>query len=133
MNNAIRCILVVGALNLAAGVGCGGARSGTRTDATPGLLAYGRAGSDVAGARPARANAVIRVDRVPEEIRRDPMKVVALRRWMMEQIAAQARDIPEERYQRLVRPGLRRAMREAGLSPDDVDYILRDVDYHRGL
>jgi hypothetical protein len=133
MNTTTRCILALAVVNLVPSVGCGGARSQTRGDYPPALIAYARPVSDVPVAPAGRGNTVVKVEPVPQEVLRDPIKLMTLKRWVAMQIDVQARNLPEDRYQRLVRPRLAHELRTAGLSPLDVDYILRDVDYHRSL
>jgi hypothetical protein len=128
-----RRILVVGALDAVLVVGCGGARPEGRPDGTPALIAYAGPVSDVMALRAPRADGRVVVERIPEEILRDPARVVALRRWMEMQIDFQTKGIPEERYQHEVRPRLDHELRGSGLAPADVDFILRGVDYHRSL
>src|SRR5437762_8662367 len=102
--------MVAGAMSI---LGCGRTQSDVRQ---PTLLAYaGPIGkAPVAGGGP--TTAVIRVERIPQEILRDPARMVSVRLWMERQIATQTRDIPEPRYQRVIRPGLAHELAVSGLS-----------------
>jgi hypothetical protein len=126
----LRYFLSVGAV-LVCTVGCGGAGRALRSESLPPLIAYARPLSDVPASPAARREVVITVERISEDTLRDPMKVVDLRQWIVRQIVLQARNIPEERYQRLVRPRLAHHLEASGLTRADVGHILQNVDYVR--
>jgi hypothetical protein len=97
------------------------------------LMAYTRPAGDVTatGRRPGSIR--VEVQPIPEAILNDPPRLLALRVAMERQIGSQVGNLPEERYRNQVRPQLARALGAAGLSPVEVDGILRSVDYHRSL
>ena len=129
----LRTTFVIHAINLAALAACTHTTSGLSSESGSGLLALAGPTSDVPeSASPTSIPAVV-VERVPEATLRDLSKMVAVREWMRRQIVNQARSIPEPRYQRLVRPQVKLQLQALGLADQDVDYILRDVDYSRGL
>jgi hypothetical protein len=129
----LRTTLAIHTVNLALLAACSHTTSGLSTESGPGLLALAGPTSDITESpAPAPIPAVV-VERVPEATLRDLSKMVAVREWMRRQIVSQARSIPEPRYQGLVRPQVRRQLQALGLADQDVEYILRDVDYSRGL
>jgi hypothetical protein len=97
------------------------------------LVAYARPATDVVLAERTPTRTIIEVERIPAAILGDATRLLALRLSMERQIGTQAKGIPEERYQRMVRPRLARELRSAGLGQVEVDGILRGVDYHRSL
>ena len=86
------------------------------------LAACTGAGSQV---RPARTRAI------SAEVLRDPQERTLLMQRMIMQIVRQTRDLPDESYYQQVRPDLDRRLRISGLHPDDVAFILDDVDRAR--
>jgi hypothetical protein len=121
----VRDVLGFAALSMVSLLGCAGPGSSNRGA----LMAY----SHPPGDPPPAARGRIEVEPISEGILRDPARMVELRLWIERQIGVQTADIPQERYQRDVRPRLARALRSSGLLPVDVDQILRGVDYHRSL
>jgi hypothetical protein len=124
--------LMFAAMNLAALAGCGESRTAARGEPVT-LMAEGGTTSDVAPALPAQDGPRVAVQCVSEALLRDPMRMQAVTVWLERQIGFQVKHIPEDRYQRLVRPLLRRELGAAGLSSSEVDDILRDADYRRSL
>ena len=121
-------------LGLTSAVGCGATRPETRAAApATTLMAFTHATSDVAVSGSLAGDTAVKVQRIPEDLLRDPVGMMALRVSWERQIGTQVTDLPEARYRNQVRPLLARALEAAGLSPLDVDGILRSVDYHRSL
>lgn len=77
--------------------------------------------------------ATARRDQGAEELRRDPMKRLALMENMHRQIVYKTRDVPEDRFQMVVRPQLAQQLEGMGLDAGDAERVLRDADYTRGL
>jgi hypothetical protein len=124
-------VVALAVVNLGLLGACGGARQGQRSDFAPPLIAYGRPSTDVPAARAAQADPIIQVDHIAEKILQDPQRLAETRQWIVRQIVRQTRNISGERYERAVRSSLARKLGEAGLSPGDVAYILRDVERTR--
>jgi hypothetical protein len=122
----VRCVLALSVLSSV--VGCGSTRPESRSGPSQ-LLAYSRPASDLGVERP---TIEIAVERIPEQVLRDPTRVLSLRLFLARQLEFRTREVPEERYQRLVRPHLAHQLRAAGLSQVDADLVLGDVDAHRG-
>ena len=129
----LRRSLTVGAINLVSFAACAHPTPVLSSDSGSALIAFAGPTTDIPQTRPRAARPPVVVERVPEATLRDSAKLVALRDWMRQQIVSQARNIPEDRYQTVVRPQVRRQLRAIGLADRDVDYILQDVDYTRGL
>jgi len=129
----LRTTLAIHAIYLASLAACTHTNAGLSAESGPGLIALGGPTSDVPEARPLEPIPAVTVERVPEATLRDLAKMVAVREWMRRQIVNQARNIPEPRYQRLVRPQVKRQLQALGLADKDVEFILGDVDYSRGL
>jgi hypothetical protein len=129
----IRNTLAIGALNLVSLAACSHTTPGLSSDSGSTLIAYAGATTDIPGARPPAVRPAVVVERVPEATLRDLTKMVEVRDWMRRQIVNQTRNVPEERYQRLVRPQVKRQLRAIGLDDRDITYILQEVDYTRGL
>jgi hypothetical protein len=93
------------------------------------LLAY----AGPTGAGVTRPSPVLVVAPVPEEVLRDPQQRAELLIQFRRQIVYHLRRVPEPTYQQRTRPALGRQLRAAGLAEADVAWVLRDVDYSRGL
>jgi hypothetical protein len=108
---------------LLAAAGCAG--GGTK----PALLAYGGPAAGRIGASASGSE----VNRVPEEVLRNPVERMTLVDQMRRQIVYKTRTVPEDRYRTDVRPRLARQLQAAGFASEDVAWILSDVDYSRSL
>lgn len=86
--------------------------------------------SSVASA-PAQSNE--EVIKVPEDVLRTPAELMMLMQQVRAQIVYKTIAIPESHYEAVIRPSLVRQLRAAGFAQDDVEQILSDVDYSRGL
>jgi hypothetical protein len=73
----------------------------------------------------------IAVRRISEETLRDPAQRTSVMQRIARQIAVKTRGVPADRYTEELRPRLQHQLREAGFAPDDVDFILADVDTSR--
>jgi hypothetical protein len=124
-------LLAMGLTALLAAAACGGATAGMSSSGS--LLASTRPASDVAWSPAATREPGSAAGRVPEETLRDPARLMEARQWVRRQIVIQARAIPEDRYQRRVRPRLVRQLGDSGFAAEDVQAILADVDYSRRL
>lgn len=129
----LRRTFAIATINLASLTAYGHPGPAPSSDSRPAVLAFAGPTTDSPPARPRPVVAPIVVQRVPEATLRDLTQMVAVRDWMRRQIVSQARNIPEDRYQRLVRPKLVRQLRAIGLGAQDVKHVLDDVDYSRGL
>jgi hypothetical protein len=129
----LRGTFAIGAINLVSLAACAHPAPVLSSDSGSTMLAFAGPRSDTPGARPRPVATPVVVERVPQSTLRDMTRMVAVRDWMRRQIVNQARNIPEDRYQRLVRPQLERQLRAVGLAEKDIAYILEDVDYSRGL
>jgi hypothetical protein len=115
-------------------VGCATAEREGGPAAKPALLmAHAPPSSDVTASRPAFKSVRFEIEPVPEDVRRDAVRMVEVRAWMELQIGRQLRNIPDDQYRGQVRPQLARELQTAGLSQGDVGAILRGIDYHRTL
>ena len=105
---------------------CGGSGPQVRPTAQGFDLAYAPAMTDSTGStRPATG-------KVSEEVLRDPQERTLLMQRLIQQIVRQTRNLDNARYHSQVRPDLDRRLREAGFHPEDVIFMLADVDRSRG-
>jgi hypothetical protein len=110
---------------------CSGPGLAVRADQQNRTLASAPATSDLPGAAPAPSRPPRSKPAISEETLRDPSLRQAVMQRIIMQLVRTTRALPVDRYQREVRPRLARRLREAGFAPDDVDFILSDVDGSR--
>jgi hypothetical protein len=109
--------------------GCAAMRAEARDDSPAALVASGPVVTDTyVTVREAPDDAS---RRLPEHVLRDPVQCQAAIQATIMEIVRKTRQVPNDRYQRMVRPQLQRQLDEAGFSRQISEFILADVDQTR--
>jgi hypothetical protein len=119
-------------LALLAAAACAGSGSNSQSGRSAVLtLAAAPSASDTPAARESPPTVQITVQRISDTTLRDPAQRQLLMLRIARQVAGRTQRVPAARYQQDVRPRLQRQLLDAGFAPDEVGFILDDIDTTR--